>query len=84
MPGGLLQETENRRISQISDLKSGHGCLEIELVIRYKRVFETFIFNWESGHFWEVVAYEKWSLWESWLYYICRYKVAERLTPNDR
>lgn len=33
MPGGLLQETENRRISQISDLKSGHGCLEIELVI---------------------------------------------------
>ena len=45
MPGGLLQETENRRISQISDLKSGHGCLEIELVISYKRVFETFTFN---------------------------------------
>ena len=41
MPRGLLWATENRRISQISDLKSGHGCLEFEVLIPYKRVFET-------------------------------------------
>ena len=35
MPGGLLRATENRRISDISDLKSGHGHLEIEVVVPY-------------------------------------------------
>lgn len=55
MPGGLLWATENRRISHISDLKSSHGRLEIELMVPYKRVFET-VFNCESGHFWKVLA----------------------------
>ena len=41
MPGGHLRETENRRLCQVSDLKSGHGHLTIEVVVPYERVFET-------------------------------------------
>ena len=59
--------------------KSGHGRLRNLIVVSYERVFET-VFDWEtkqnsnktvylqSGLLQEVVAYEKWSLWESWLY----------------
>ena len=68
MPGGRLPETENKRIYQISGSKSGGGRFGN---LRSGRLRASF---WNS--FWvtnkkiicKVVAYEKWSLWESWLY----------------
>ena len=70
MLGGRLQETENKRICQISVLKSGHGRWEILGFAAYEKVFET-VFEWEtkllfsSDHLWEMVTYEKWLLWQT-------------------
>ena len=56
MLGGRLPETENKRICQISGLKSGPGPLEIWVVVAYERAFET-VFNWETKR-----LFTKWSL----------------------
>ena len=47
MLGGPLPETENKRICQISGIKSGRGPLEIWVVVAYERALET-VFNWET------------------------------------
>ena len=56
MLGGCLPETENKRICQISGLKSGRGPLEIWVVVAYERALET-VFNWETKR-----LFTKWSL----------------------
>ena len=48
-------------------------ALEIKVVVTYERVLKQCLTEKQkddlwSGHLWEVVSYEKWSLWESWLY----------------
>ena len=46
-PDGRLSETENKRVIQISGLKSGRGRLRSLRVIAYERYFKT-VFNWEK------------------------------------
>ena len=47
MSGGRLQETENKRICQISGPKVVAVVEEIYVVVSYERVFKT-VFDWET------------------------------------
>ena len=66
--GGLLPETENKRICVISGLKSGRGPFKIferwsltrELLKQYLTEKQNGCLR--GGRLREVVAYEKWSL----------------------
>ena len=71
--GGRLLETKNKRIHQISGQKSGRGCLRNLSSGRLRDNFWNSIWlkykNYlQSRHLWEVAAYKKCSLGESWLY----------------
>ena len=58
MPGGRLQETENKRICRVSGLKSGRGHLRNSRVVAYERVFKTLhLSDWEAKR-----SFPKWSL----------------------
>ena len=56
MLGGRLPETENKRICQISGLKSGRGPLKIWVVVASERALET-VFKWGTKR-----LFTKWSL----------------------
>lgn len=64
MMSGCLQERENKRICQMSGLKSGRDCVR---KYRSGPLQESFQNNtlteqlFTSGGLWEVVAYKKWS-----------------------
>ena len=59
MPGGRLRETESKRISLSSVLKSG----------RLRESFQNNICLRNNVAIFKVVSFENWSLWESWLYF---------------
>ena len=73
MPAGCLPETENKRIYQISGPKSGRDRFGNSGSDRLRESFSNSV--WQRNKriickvvaLREVVAYEKWSLWESWL-----------------
>ena len=69
MLGGRLLETENKRVYQISCLKSGRGRLRILSSGRLWESFET-VFDWEKKKtvIYKVVAYGRWSLTRSGRY----------------
>ena len=69
--GWSLTGNRKQRIYQLSCLKSGHGRLPN---FSSGCLRQSFI---QSGHLQEAVAYEKWSLWESRLYFIwkCSYRL---------
>ena len=68
MLGGRLPETENKRICQISGLKSGCGPLRNLSVVAYERALETVFELKNKTVVYEVVAYGRWSLMRSGRY----------------
>ena len=67
MPGGRLRETENKRISRICDLKTGRGRLRNSSSGRLREIFLKNIWLRNKTVSFKEVAYEKLSLWDSWL-----------------
>ena len=67
MLGGHLPETDNKRICQFSGLNSGRGPLRNLSGGRLRDSSWNSIYLRNKTVVYEVVAYEKWSPWESWL-----------------
>ena len=67
MPGGRLPETENKWIYQISGPTSGGGRFGNLRSGRLRESFWNSVWLRNKRIICKVVAYGRWSLWESWL-----------------